>query len=49
MRVRRHPGKAPPTRWEEDNRIPMNPAVFVVFAVLAAVLAGLFLLFAFVL
>jgi hypothetical protein len=37
------------TRWDEDNRIPVNPAVFVVFAALAVVLAGLFLLFAFVL
>jgi len=37
------------TRWDEDNRIPLNPAVFVVFAVLGVVLAGLFLLFAFVL
>lgn len=37
------------TRWDEDNRVPLNPAVFVVFAGLALVLAGLFLLFAFVL
>jgi hypothetical protein len=48
MRARRSSGRSP-TRWEEDNRIPLNPAVFVVFAVLGAVLAGLFLLFAFVL
>lgn len=36
------------TRWDEDNRIAPNPAVFVVFAVLALLLAGLFLLFALV-
>ena len=36
------------TRWDEDNRVPLNPAVFAVFAGLALVLAGLFLLFAFV-
>ena len=48
MRARRNSGK-PTTRWDEDNRIPLNPAVFVVFAVLAAVLVGLFLLFALVL
>jgi hypothetical protein len=48
MRARRSSGKAT-TRWDEDNRIPLNPAVFVVFAVLAAVLVGLFLLFALVL
>ncbi len=47
MRIRR--ATKPTTRWDEDNRIPVNPAVFVVFAVLALVLAGLFLLFAFVL
>jgi hypothetical protein len=45
MRGRKSQG----TRWDEDNRIPLNPAVFVVFAVLAVVLAGLFLLFALVL
>jgi hypothetical protein len=37
------------SRWEQDNRIPLNPAVFVVFAALGLVLAGLFLLFALVL
>jgi hypothetical protein len=37
------------TRWDEDNRIPLNPAVFVVFGLLALVLAGLFVLFAVVL
>jgi hypothetical protein len=48
MRVRKNAAKQP-TRWDEDNRIPLNPAVFVVFAALAIVLAGLFLLFALVL
>ena len=47
MRARKTPKGT--TRWDEDNRIPLNPAVFVVFAVLAVVLAGLFLLFALVL
>jgi hypothetical protein len=41
-------GPRAPTRWDEDNRIAPNPAVFVVFAVLALLLAGLFLLFALV-
>jgi hypothetical protein len=41
--------RRPESRWEKDNRIPLNPAVFVVFAVLGLVLAGLFLLFALVL
>ena len=41
--------RQPESRWEQDNRIPLNPAVFVVFAVLGLVLAGLFLLFALVL
>jgi hypothetical protein len=36
------------TRWDEDNRVPLNPAAFVVFLVLALILAGLFLLFALV-
>jgi hypothetical protein len=48
VRGRKRSAQAP-TRWDEDNRIPLNPAVFVVFGVLAVVLAGLFLLFAFVL
>lgn len=33
------------TRWEEDNRISTNPAPFVVLALGAALLVGLFLLF----
>jgi hypothetical protein len=37
------------SRWEQDNAIPPNPAVFAVFAALGLVLAGLFLLFALVL
>jgi hypothetical protein len=41
--------RRPESRWERDNAIPPNPAVFVVFAVLGLVLAGLFLLFALVL
>jgi hypothetical protein len=49
MRARRNTAKGTGTRWDEDNGIPLNPAVFVVFAVLAVVLAGLFLLFALVL
>jgi hypothetical protein len=41
--------RQPESRWEKDNRIPLNPAVFIVFAALGLVLAGLFLLFALVL
>jgi hypothetical protein len=37
------------TRWDEDNGINANPWAFLTFAVLAALLAGLVLLFAFVL
>ena len=33
------------TRWDQDNQVPLNPAVLVTFAVLAVVLAGLFVLF----
>ncbi len=33
------------TRWEEDNRLSRNPAPFVVLALGAVLLAGLFLLF----
>jgi len=33
------------TRWEEDNKLARNPAPFVVLALGAALLAGLFLLF----
>jgi hypothetical protein len=33
------------TRWEEDNRISTNPAPFVVLALGAVLLVGLFLLF----
>jgi hypothetical protein len=33
------------TRWETDNRLRRNPAPFVVLALGAAALAGLFLLF----
>ncbi len=39
----------PATRWDEDNAIRANPWAFVTFAVLGALLAGLVLLFAFVL
>lgn len=35
------------TRWDEDNAIRVSPAVIATFAVLGALLAGLFLLFAF--
>ena len=41
--------KRAPSRWEEDNQAPLNPAVFVVFGLLGLALAGLFLLFVFVL
>jgi hypothetical protein len=37
------------TRWDEDNGISANPWAFLTFAVLGALLAGLVLLFAFVL
>lgn len=33
------------TRWEKDNRLSTNPAPFVVLALGAVLLAGLFLLF----
>lgn len=36
------------TRWDVDNRVPLNPAVFAVLLVVAALLAGLFVLFAYV-
>ena len=39
----------PANRWDEDNAIRVNPWAFVTFAVLGALLAGLILLFAFVL
>jgi hypothetical protein len=39
----------PVNRWDEDNGINANPWAFLTFAVLAALLAGLVLLFAFVL
>jgi hypothetical protein len=39
----------PATRWDEDNGISVNPWAFLTFAVLGALLAGLVLLFAFVL
>ena len=37
------------TRWDEDNGINANPWAFLTLAVLGALLAGLVLLFAFVL
>jgi hypothetical protein len=37
------------TRWDEDNGISANPWAFLTFAVLGVLLAGLVLLFAFVL
>jgi hypothetical protein len=43
-RLRKHA-----TRWDEDNGIRPNPWAFLTFAVLGALLAGLVLLFAFVL
>lgn len=39
----------PANRWDEDNRISVNPWAFLTFAILGALLAGLVLLFAFVL
>jgi preprotein translocase subunit Sec61beta len=32
------------TRWEEDNRVVLNPAAFVAVALLAGALVGLALL-----
>lgn len=40
--------KRVPSRWEEDNEAPLNPAVFVVFGLLGLAVAGLFLLFVYV-
>jgi hypothetical protein len=39
----------PATRWDEDNGNSANPWALLTFAVLGALLAGLVLLFAFVL
>ena len=33
------------TRWEQDNKLSVNPAPFVVLALGAVLLVGLFLLF----
>jgi hypothetical protein len=41
--------RKPVNRWDEDNAIRANPWAFLTFAVLGAFLAGLVLLFAFVL
>ncbi|HSJ94135.1 MAG TPA: hypothetical protein VK896_08885 [Gaiellaceae bacterium] len=43
MRIGRR--SAGETRWEKDNRLSRNPAPFIVLALGAALLAGLFLLF----
>ena len=37
--------QAEESRWEKDNRLGVNPAPFVVLALGAVLLAGLFLLF----
>ena len=42
-RARRRTGEG--TRWDQDNRVPLNPAAFVTFALMALALAGLFVLF----
>jgi hypothetical protein len=41
--------RASATRWDEDNAIRANPWAFLTFAVLGVLVAGLVLLFAFVL
>jgi len=41
--------RKPASRWDEDNAIRANPWAFLTFAVFGALLAGLVLLFAFVL
>jgi hypothetical protein len=38
--MRRRRGRAP-SRWEEDNRLVLNPAAFVAVAILAGALVGL--------
>jgi hypothetical protein len=36
--------RAPQTRWEEDNRVDLNPAAFAAVGLLAGGLVGLALL-----